>query len=70
MKLDSIIGFLQDDLAQVERLLREANAVLGRLVSVNEKLGELIDPASMEVAFRVTNTQFSRMLGEQRNNFV
>jgi multidrug efflux pump subunit AcrA (membrane-fusion protein) len=41
------------------------SAVLGRLVSANEKLGELIDPGAMEVAFRVTNTQFGRLINDR-----
>lgn len=46
-------------------VMTDANAVLGRLVSANEKLGEVIDPARLEVAFRVTNTQFSRLLNDR-----
>ena len=41
------------------------SAVRGGLVSMNEKLGELIDPTAMEVAFRVTNTQFARLLNNE-----
>lgn len=37
-------------------------AVAGRLVTANEMLGTLIDPTDIEVAFRVTNAQFSRLL--------
>ena len=37
-------------------------AIEGRLVSANEILGTLIDPSAMEVAFRLTNTQFTRLL--------
>jgi len=65
----------QISLAEAERRLRETSfyapfggiltdvaAVQGRLVSGNEKLGLLIDPAALEVAFRVSNTQFSRLI--------
>jgi multidrug efflux pump subunit AcrA (membrane-fusion protein) len=43
----------------------DADAVLGRLVSINEKLAEIIDPNEIEVAFRVTNTQYTRLLTNQ-----
>lgn len=43
-------------------VLSEVAAVRGRLVSVNEKLGILIDPAALEVSFRVSNAQFARLL--------
>lgn len=36
--------------------------VEGRLVSVNEKLANLIDPAGLEVAFRVSTAQYVRLL--------
>ncbi|MBY6202858.1 HlyD family efflux transporter periplasmic adaptor subunit [Maritalea mobilis] len=38
---------------------------LGRLLSANEQLGVLIDPRNLEVSFRVTNTQFERLLNGQ-----
>lgn len=47
--------------------MMDADAVLGRLVSTNEKLAEIIDPTEIEVAFRVTNTQFSRLLNDQNS---
>ena len=37
-------------------------AIAGRLVSANEMLGTLIDPKEMEVSFRITNMQFTRLL--------
>ncbi len=43
-------------------ILTDVTAVQGRLVNNNEKLGELIDPSAMEVAFRVSNTQFARLI--------
>ncbi len=46
-------------------VINDTNAVQGRLVSVNEQLGELIDMGDIEVAFRVTNNQFSRLLNAQ-----
>lgn len=44
-------------------VLSETNTVLGRLVGTNETLGQLIDLAALEVAFRVSDAQFSRLLG-------
>ena len=65
-------------LGEAERALRESivtapfdgvmtasTAILGRLVTANEKLGVLIDPRALEVGFRLTNTQFSRLLDRQ-----
>ncbi len=40
------------------------DAVAGRLVSANEILGTLIDPTAMEVSFRLTNSQFARLLDD------
>ncbi|QPH52305.1 efflux RND transporter periplasmic adaptor subunit [Pontivivens ytuae] len=45
-------------------LLDEVTAVLGRRVSQNEQVGELIDPAALDVAFQVTNAQFARLLDD------
>jgi RND family efflux transporter MFP subunit len=50
--------------APFEGTLTGTNATLGRLVAVNEKLGELIDPAALEVVFRVSNRQFAHLLDE------
>ncbi len=38
--------------------------VEGRLVSVNEKLAELVDPARLEVAFRISTAQYARLLDQ------
>ncbi|MEL6679472.1 MAG: HlyD family efflux transporter periplasmic adaptor subunit, partial [Pseudomonadota bacterium] len=51
--------------APFDGLLSEVDAVLGRRVSNNERLGLLIDPASLEVSFLVTNAQFARLLDPQ-----
>jgi len=45
-------------------ILSEANAALGRLVGTNETLGQLIDLSALEVAFRVSDSQFARLLGD------
>ncbi|WP_111430771.1 HlyD family efflux transporter periplasmic adaptor subunit [Rhodobacteraceae bacterium DSL-40] len=47
--------------APFDGLLADVDAVLGRRVSVNEKLGLLLDPAALEVAFRVSNAEFARI---------
>ena len=43
-------------------VVTDVNAAAGRLVSANEKLATLLDPTALEVSFRVTNTQFARLL--------
>ena len=50
--------------APFDGTLTGIDATLGRLVSVNEKLGELIDPTALEVVFRVSNRQFAHLLDE------
>ncbi|MEO1291582.1 MAG: HlyD family efflux transporter periplasmic adaptor subunit [Pseudomonadota bacterium] len=40
------------------------DATLGRLVGVNERLGSLIDPSALEVAFKISNRDFARLLDE------
>lgn len=45
-------------------LLSAASAVEGGLVSPNEKIGSLIDTSRLEVAFRVSNSQFARLIDE------
>ncbi len=42
--------------------LSGVSVVEGRLVSVNEKLASLVDPARLEVAFRVSTAQYVRLL--------
>jgi biotin carboxyl carrier protein len=42
--------------------LNDVIATLGKRVSENEKLGILIDPASLEVSFRVSDEEFGRLL--------
>lgn len=44
-------------------ILYDVDLVVGRLVNANERLGELIDPETLEVAFRVSTAQYSRLLG-------
>ncbi|MDD9742128.1 HlyD family efflux transporter periplasmic adaptor subunit [Marinovum sp. SP66] len=42
--------------------LADVNATLGRLVSNNEQLARLVDPAALEVSFRVSTAQYARLL--------
>lgn len=42
--------------------LSEVTLVEGGLVSVNERLARLIDPAALEVAIRLSTTQYARLL--------
>ncbi|MEX2517873.1 MAG: HlyD family efflux transporter periplasmic adaptor subunit [Paracoccaceae bacterium] len=49
--------------APFDGLVSGVTAVLGGLLAQNERLGELIDPRTLEAVFRVTNAQFARLLG-------
>ncbi len=49
------------EIAPFDGLVADVSAVPGRLVSVNEQLGVLLDPAALEVAFRVSKAEFSRL---------
>ena len=51
-------------IAAFDGTLSEVSLVEGRLVSANEKLAQLIDPKSLEVAFRVSTAQYARILDE------
>ena len=42
--------------------LSATNVVVGRLVSANERLAELIDPDDLEVSFRLSTAQYARLL--------
>lgn len=62
-------------LAEAERAVRETelfagfagvlngvSVVQGGILGSNESIGELIDPEALEVAFRLSNSQFSRLI--------
>ncbi|MCO4823712.1 MAG: HlyD family efflux transporter periplasmic adaptor subunit [Amylibacter sp.] len=49
--------------AEFDGVLSDISVVLGRLVSANEKLGSLIDPTALEIAFRVSNDEFRALEG-------
>ncbi len=51
--------------AEFDGVLSGVSAVLGGLVNANEKLGDLIDPDALEVAFRVSNVEFGALASAQ-----
>lgn len=48
--------------AEFDGTLSDVTAVLGRLVNAGEKLGNLIDPDALEVAFRVSSEEFRALM--------
>ncbi len=48
--------------AEFDGILSGVTVVEGGLLGTNEKIGRLIDPTALEVAFRVSNTQFARLV--------
>ena len=48
--------------AEFTGVMNDVTAVVGGLVSANERIGELIDPAALEVSFRVSTPQYARLL--------
>lgn len=48
-------------------LLSQTRASIGHRVSTNDLLGRLIDPQALEISFRLSNAQFSRLLGQRRD---
>ncbi|MEP2640472.1 efflux RND transporter periplasmic adaptor subunit [Roseobacter sp.] len=48
--------------APFDGTLSETSVVEGRLVSVNERLAELIDPHDLELSFRVSTAEYARLL--------
>ncbi|MEO0744651.1 MAG: HlyD family efflux transporter periplasmic adaptor subunit [Pseudomonadota bacterium] len=51
--------------APFDGTLSATNVVQGRLISANEKLADLIDPGALEVSFRVSTAQYSRILSRE-----
>lgn len=51
--------------APFDGVVTEANAIVGRLVTMNEQLGTVIDASALEVSFRVSNAQFERLLSNE-----
>ena len=50
--------------AEFSGTLGEVTAVKGGLVQINERVARLVDPEALEVAFRVSVTEYARLLGE------
>lgn len=50
--------------AEFDGVLSDVNAVKGGLVNANERLGRLIDPSALEVAFRLSNAEFGRIVSD------
>lgn len=51
-------------IAPFDGTLSATNVVVGRLVTANESLAELIDPDDLEVSFRLSTAQYARLLDE------
>ncbi len=51
--------------AEFAGALSDVTASRGGLVSTNERLAQLIDPAALEVSFRLSTAQYARLLNEQ-----
>ncbi|MHA3976169.1 efflux RND transporter periplasmic adaptor subunit [Halovulum sp. GXIMD14794] len=52
-------------LAPFDGLLTATSAVPGGQVSANEKLGSLIDTSALEVAFRISNAEYARLIARE-----
>ncbi|QYK41389.1 MAG: HlyD family efflux transporter periplasmic adaptor subunit [Paracoccaceae bacterium] len=50
--------------AEFDGVLNAVSVVRGRILSSNERVGELIDPTSLEVAIRLSTAQFVRLVDE------
>ena len=48
--------------AEFSGVLSGVTVVEGGIVSTNEKIGRLIDPSTLEVSFRLSNSQFARLV--------
>ena len=51
--------------AEFSGVLTKTSAVVGGLVSANERLAELVDPTALEIVFRVSTPQYARFLGDR-----
>ncbi len=51
-------------MASFDGTLAEVSVVEGRIVSSNERIAQLIDPDALEVAFRVSTAQYTRLLDD------
>ncbi|MGB3247318.1 MAG: HlyD family efflux transporter periplasmic adaptor subunit [Sulfitobacter sp.] len=48
--------------APFDGMLSATSVIVGRLVSANERLAELIDPDDLELSFRISTAQYARLL--------
>ncbi|MGO4909415.1 efflux RND transporter periplasmic adaptor subunit [Pseudorhodobacter sp. W20_MBD10_FR17] len=48
--------------AEFDGVLSEFTTVQGRILGSNERLGDLIDPNALEVAFRISTAQYARLI--------
>ena len=66
LALDDASRRLEDTklFSKFDGVLSNITLVEGGIVSANERIGRLIDPNSLEVAFRVSTQQYSRLLNE------
>ena len=49
--------------AEISGILTDVSVLRGGVVTANEKIGRIIDPTALEVRFRVSAAQYSRLLG-------
>ena len=56
-------------IAEFDGVLSDITLVKGGLVSPNERLGRLIDPMALEVAFRISTEQYARLLNDNGDLF-
>ena len=66
LALDDASRRLEDTklFSKFDGVLSNITLVEGGIVTANERIGRLIDPNSLEVAFRVSTEQYSRLLNE------
>ena len=66
LALDDASRRLEDTklFSKFDGVLSNITLVEGGIVTANERIGRLIDPNSLEVAFRVSTQQYSRLLNE------
>ena len=50
-------------------VLDQVNAVTGRLISSNDRLGEILDPKALEVVFPLSDIQYPRIT-DKEGNFI
>lgn len=51
--------------AEFPGVLADVTVVKGGIVTANERLARIVDPAALEVAFRVSTAQFARLIDER-----